>query len=63
MNSWIGSTIQEIDVRRKFHINILTIKNGTNIMAVPKADYTFKKNDLIIVLGKSADVLRLATQI
>jgi len=63
MNSWIGSTIQEIDVRRKYHINILTVKNGTNIMAVPKADYVFKKNDLIIVLGKSADVIRLATQI
>lgn len=63
MNSWIGSTIQGIDVRRKYHINILTIKNGNNIMAVPKADYIFKKNDIIIVIGKSIDVIRLATQI
>lgn len=63
MNNWIGATIQEIDVRRKYHINILTVKNGTNIMAVPKADYVFKNNDLIIVLGKAADVIRLATQI
>nr|WP_312578973.1 TrkA family potassium uptake protein [Sedimentibacter sp.] len=61
--SWIGSSIQGIDVRKKYHINILTIKNGTNIMAAPKADYVFKENDLIIVLGKSNDVIKLANQI
>ncbi len=61
--SWVGSSIQGIDVRKKHHINILTIKNGTNIMAAPKADYVFKENDLIIVLGKSNDVIKLANQI
>ncbi|MBP1926067.1 trk system potassium uptake protein TrkA [Sedimentibacter acidaminivorans] len=63
MKSWIGSSLQGIDVRKKYHINILTIKNGNNIMAVPKADYIFKEKDIIIVLGKSNDVIRLANQI
>lgn len=63
MKSWVGSSLQGIDVRKKYHINILTIKNGNNIMAVPKADYIFKENDLIIVLGKANDVIRLANQI
>jgi len=60
--SWIGSSIQGIDVRKKYHINILTIKNENKIMAAPKADYIFKENDLIIVLGNSKDVIKLANQ-
>lgn len=63
MNSWIGSSIEEINVRKKYQINILTIKNGNTIVAMPKADYVFQKNDQIIVIGKSADVIKLATHI
>jgi trk system potassium uptake protein TrkA len=63
MNNWIGSSILDINVRKKYNINILTIKNGSSIMAAPKADYVFQENDLIIVLGKSNDVIKLANQI
>lgn len=63
MNSWIGSSIEEINVRKKYQLNILTIKNGNTIVAMPKADYVFQKNDQMIVIGKSADVIKLATYI
>lgn len=63
MKSWVGSSIEDINVRKKYQINILTIKNGDSIVAMPKADYVFQKNDQIIVIGKSTDVIKLATQI
>lgn len=63
MSNWIGASIEEINVRKKYQINILTIKNGDKIIAMPKADYIFSKNDKMIVIGKSADVLKLATHI
>lgn len=63
MSSWISHSIEEINVRKKYHINILTIKKEDSIMAMPKAGYIFEENDLIIVIGKSSDVIKLATQI
>jgi len=60
MKSWAGLSIEEINVRKKHHINILLIKNGNNIMTLPKADYIFKDDDLVIIIGKSDDVLKLA---
>ncbi|MGB4438515.1 MAG: TrkA family potassium uptake protein [Sedimentibacter sp.] len=63
MQSWAGHSIEEINVRKKHHINILLVKNGSNIMTLPKADYIFKGDDLVIVIGKSEDVLKLADSI
>ena len=63
MDSWIGYSIEEINVRKKYQINILTIKNGDKITAMPKADYVFQKNDQIIVIGKSTDVIKLSSHI
>lgn len=62
MQSWAGLSIEKINVRQKHHINILLIKNGSNIM-MPKPDYIFKEDDLVIVLGKSEDVLKFADNI
>lgn len=63
MQDWVGCSIEEINVRKKYHINILLIKNGTSLMTIPKADYTFKEDDQIIVIGKSDEVLKLADNI
>ncbi len=63
MDSWIGYSIEEINVRKKYQINILTIKNGDTITAMPKADYVFQRNDQIIVIGKSTDVIKLSSHI
>jgi trk system potassium uptake protein TrkA len=63
MKSWTGRSIEEINVRKKHHINILLVKNGNKIMTLPKADYIFKEDDLVIVLGKSEDVLKFSDSI
>ncbi|MDD2495066.1 MAG: TrkA family potassium uptake protein [Tissierellia bacterium] len=61
--NWVGYSIEKINVRKKYHINILLIKNGDNIMTFPKADYIFKDDDKIIILGRSEDVLKIADNI
>lgn len=63
MKNWTGRSIEEINVRKKHHINILLVKNGSKIMTLPKADYIFKEDDLIIVLGRSEDVLKFSDSI
>ena len=61
MGSWEGKTIIEVDVRRKYHINIIAVKTekkGLNPM--PGADYVFQKDDHVVVMGKSSDVFKVA---
>jgi trk system potassium uptake protein TrkA len=63
MQSWTGNSIEEVNVRKKYHINILLIKNGNSIMTMPKADYIFKEDDQIIVIGRSMEVLKFTDNI
>lgn len=60
IENWIGSSIQEVNVRRKYHISILAIKRDDIIKPMPQADYVFKENEHIVVLGKLSDVIKLA---
>ncbi len=57
---WVGKTIIDLDVRKKFHINILAIKkaDGT-IDAAPGSDTFFSKTDIIVVLGEKDSLERL----
>ncbi len=57
---WLGKTIVEIDVRKKFKVNIIAVKNGDTITPAPGAAYTFKQGDYIMVIGKQEDVFKLA---
>jgi K+/H+ antiporter YhaU regulatory subunit KhtT len=40
-------------------VNIIAIKNGENLNAAPGADYKFKDNDFIMVIGKQEHVFKL----
>lgn len=61
--SWVSNSIQDLNVRRKYHMSILAIKKDENIMPMPKADYVFKEKDHMIVLGRPTDVIKLASHI
>jgi len=57
--NWIGKQIVTLDVRRKFEVNILAIKNNTALQPVPGSDYMFVEGDEIIVMAKEKDVYRI----
>ena len=56
---WINKSIAQIDIRRKYHINILAIKTRNDLKPLPGSDYTFQRNDHIVVIGKPSDVFKL----
>lgn len=59
LSYWVGQTIIKIDVRKKYKLNIIAVKNGDNMSPSPTADYVFRENDHVIVVGKQEHVLRL----
>ncbi len=62
VKEWNGKTIAEIDVRKKYKINIIAIKNGNSINPTPMPDYCFREADHIFVLGQSRDVFKLSSK-
>lgn len=56
---WVGQSIIKIDVRKKYKINIIAVKNGEHLSVSPAADYCFKDSDHIVVVGKPNDVLKI----
>jgi trk system potassium uptake protein TrkA len=55
----VGHTIMEMDVRRKFRVNIIAIKFEESLHPTPSADYMFRHEDHVVVIGKSSDVFKL----
>lgn len=51
---WIEKSLKELDIRAKWGINIIAVKQGGRISTFPAGDYRFCTGDVIVVLGDSA---------
>ncbi len=57
--SWRGRTIMALDVRNKFHVNIIAIRPADHAEALnvaPGGGYAIREGDNVVVLGRSEDV-------
>ncbi len=56
--SFIGKSLSDLDLRRRYEINIIAVKElvpGRFVM-VPSPDFTVKGSDVLVMLGKEADL-------
>lgn len=51
-DSWVGKTIVQIDIRRKFNVNIIAVKENEKINAAVTPDMVLTKNKTLLVLGE-----------
>jgi trk system potassium uptake protein TrkA len=58
--SWIGKTITELDIRRKYRLNIIAVKVGNELNIMPGPDYCFSEHDHVVVISTAEDVNRLS---
>ncbi|MEG1239841.1 MAG: TrkA family potassium uptake protein [Oscillospiraceae bacterium] len=58
---WQGKTIQEINVRANFNVNIIAVHRivPDEMHMAPGGDFTLLKNDVIVTLGQDKDTNRL----
>ena len=49
---WVGMSVGEIDIRKKYGINIIAVEHGQQTNVEFSADYTFKEGDTVAVIGK-----------
>ena len=54
---WYRKKIVDVNPRRKYGINILTIKKGRKIVTSPDAEYVFDDGDHMVIFGKTEKIL------
>ncbi len=54
---WVKKRLIDINPRKKYGLNILTIKRDKQVIESPSADYVFKPGDHIVVFGNTEEIL------
>ncbi len=57
-NSFLGKTIAELQLRGKYHIEVIAIRDiiSDRIHMVPPANFVIKDGEVLIVVGKEKDI-------
>ena len=58
-----GHTIMDMDIRKKYGLNIVAIKRGDDIIVSPLASEMIQINDVLIVIGNDADIDRFEKKV
>lgn len=53
-----GQSLQQLDIRAKFGLNIVAIKRHKEIIVSPRATEAIRTGDILIVIGADTDVTR-----
>ena len=52
---WFGRTLSQIDIRKKYNVNVLTIKRGEEVF-LPSPDTQIRPDDVAFVIGEFRDI-------
>ena len=70
-DEWIGKTLQEVDMRKQYRINLLTVRRGKfseganddvlvlpeqPVIDTPSPSMTFQEGDVLVIFGKDDDL-------
>lgn len=54
--NWFGRSLVQLNIRRVYHVNVLAIHRGKEFLASPGPDTAFQRGDVVLLLGKQADI-------
>ncbi|AOT69027.1 potassium channel family protein [Geosporobacter ferrireducens] len=60
LTEWEGKSLETLNIRGKYGINVMAIKQGTEINITPSPTDKIKKNDVMVVIGHNKDLQKLA---
>ena len=53
---WVGHTVGELDIRRKYNINLMAMKDHNEMMLTVHADTVLEEGQSLLVLGTQKDI-------
>lgn len=55
---WQGKSLKDLNIRAKYGINIMAIKQDDKVVVSPAADDVIQRDDVFVVIGKAEDINR-----
>src|SRR5699024_9034735 len=55
----LGKSVQEVNFRARFGLNIIAIENNNEVMEYVNPDYVFREEDVLIMSGSSEGMIKL----
>ena len=59
LKSWIGQSMMELDLRKKYNMNVIAFIRGKETMITPDPNIKILENDKLLVVGEDKDILKL----
>ena len=58
---FLGKSLADLRLRGKYHVEVIAIRDvlSDKIQLVPRADFVIKDSDILIVIGKEADIQKI----
>lgn len=53
---WQGKSLKDLNIRAKYGINIMAIKQDDKVVVSPAADDVIQRDDVLVVIGKAEDI-------
>ena len=50
--SWIGKTLKELDVRKKYNVNVAALKEGEKVEINPDPDMPLREGMILVLIGE-----------
>lgn len=57
--SWVGKTLQELNMRIKYGINVMAIRSGKAINVSPHGDDMIQEGDVVVAIGSTEDINKI----
>lgn len=54
--SWKGRSLKELDIRNRYHVSVLAIYRGDDVMMNLNADIVFETGDNLLILGSQHNI-------
>ena len=51
-DEWVGKTIRDLDLRRRYGLNVLAIRRGQQIIIPPDIGIPLEKDEILVLLGR-----------
>lgn len=55
----VGKTVQELNLRKEYGVNILAVESGNNLYEIVSPSYEFKKDDILFLSGSKDSLTKL----
>ncbi len=60
---WIGKTLIDLDVRRKYHITVVAIRRQKENFINPRPDMVMQAGDMLVILGDTSSVKEITSRL